>query len=211
MTEKAAEVGLIPDQLGAKLMGRWPSGAPMEHVPGLPASVDPSVADPSTEHPEVLDNERINAFDFADDVDGVRAPRASHIRKMNPRADSLAEGDSSNRHRMLRRGITYGPEVAEGEGPYGAVVPDNQDRGLLFVNYQASVSRTFEFIQTRWANRDDFQKPSDGKDPIISQDASEGAFAIPPNHSVMLERWVTTTGGGYFISPSLSALTELSS
>jgi len=209
METKATEVGLNADQLAAKLVGRWPSGAPIERVPGLTASVDPSVADPSAAHPKVLEDDRINSFDYSDDPAGMRVPRAAHIRKMNARADSLADNDSSKRHRMLRRGITYGPEVQPGEGPYDQVVPDTQDRGLLFINFQASIARTFEFVQTRWANRDDFQQPGDGKDPMVSQDTPDGAFALPPNRTPTFSRWVTTTGGAYFFAPSLAGLAEL--
>lgn len=210
MTNQAPSVSLTADQLGAKLVGRWPSGAPMERVPGLPRQLDPSTADPSVEHPDVLSDAKINKFDFSDDADGLRVPRAAHIRKMNPRADQLADGDSSARHRMLRRGIPYGPDFTAGEAPYGQEVPDTQDRGLLFVNYQASINRTFEFVQTRWANRDDFQQPGDGKDPIISQDTADGTFALPPDRTPTFARWVTTTGGAYAFAPSLAGLTELS-
>lgn len=209
MTHQAADANLTPEQLAPKLFGRWPSGAPMEHVPGLPTSVDPSTIDPSADHPDVLANEKINHFDYTDDKDGLRVPRAAHIRKMNPRGDVLADSDSSTRHRMVRRGITYGPEFAPGESPYGETVPDTQDRGLLFVNYQASISRTFEFVQTRWANRDDFQQPGDGKDPIISNDTRDGAFAIPPGRTLTFARWVTTTGGAYLFAPSLKGLLQL--
>jgi Dyp-type peroxidase family len=209
MATQAPTVQLSADQLGAKLVGRWPSGAPMERVPGLSKKVDPSVADPSGEHPEVLADDKVNNFDFSDDPDGLRVPRAAHIRKTNPRADKLADGDSSGRHRMLRRGIPYGPEFAPGETPYGETVPDTQDRGLLFVNYQASISRTFEFVQAHWVNRDDFQQSGDGKDPIISQDTPEGTVSIPPERQLTFSRWVTTTGGLYAFAPSLTGLTEL--
>ena len=42
MANQAPTLGISADQLGAKLVGRWPSGAPMEQVPALPAGVDPS-------------------------------------------------------------------------------------------------------------------------------------------------------------------------
>lgn len=209
MEANAPNMGLTPDQIAAKLVGRWPSGAPMEHVPGEPKKLDPSVEDPSVAHPDALSKAKIDKFDFADDPDGMRVPRAAHIRKMNPRADVLADGDNSARHRMVRRGITYGPEFAPGETPYGDVVPDNQDRGLLFINYQASIARTFEFVQTRWANREDFQKPGDGKDPIISQDTQTRSFNLPPHGQLNFERWVFTTGGAYLVSPSLTGLAQL--
>lgn len=205
----APAVGLSADQLAAKTVGRWPSGAPMERVPACPLQVDPASTDPSTTAADVLNAASINAFDFSDDPDGNNVPRAAHIRKMNPRADVLPDGDTSTKHRMVRRGIPYGPEFDPAEPAYGQTVPDAQDRGLLFVNYQASIARIFEFVQAHWANRDDFQKVGDGKDPIISQDAPSGVFLVPGHGQVSFARWVTTVGGGYFFAPSLSGLTAL--
>lgn len=206
MAAAAPTVGLTAEQLGAKSVGRWPSGAPMERVPGCPAHINPALSDPSAEAPDVLNATHINAFDFTTDPDGNNVPRGSHIRKMNPRKDVLPDGDTSDKHRMVRRGITYGPEFTIGEPAYGQTVPDNQDRGLLFINYQASIARIFEFVQSRWANHEDFQKPGDGKDPIISQDAPDGIFNVPAHGQVTFARWVTTVGGGYFFAPSLSGL-----
>ncbi|GAB3769490.1 Dyp-type peroxidase family [Nocardioides ginsengisegetis] len=209
MANAAPGIGLTPEQLAAKSVGRWPSGAPMERVPGCPAHIDPALTDPSAETPALLSAEKINAFDFTDDPDGNNVPRGSHIRKTNPRKDVLADGDTSDKHRMVRRGITYGPEFAPGELAYGQTVPDSQDRGLLFINYQSSIARTFEFVQSHWANREDFQMPGDGKDPIISQDNADGIFNVPAHGQVTFARWVTTVGGGYFFSPSLSGLRTL--
>lgn len=172
--------------------------------------INPAEVDSSVEAPEILESDHINAFDFTDDPDGTNVPRGSHIRKTNPRKDALPDGDTADKHRMIRRGITYGPEFTPGEPAYGQTVPDHQDRGLLFINYQSSIANNFEFVQARWVNRDDFQQPSDGKDPIISQDAAEGAFNIPGHGQVTFNRWVTTVGGGYFFAPSLSALNSLS-
>jgi Dyp-type peroxidase family len=210
MATAAPGIGLTPEQLAAKSVGRWPSGAPMERVPGCPAHINPALIDPSAEAPGVLDADHVNAFDYTDDPDGNNVPRGSHIRKMNPRKDVLPDGDTSDKHRMVRRGITYGPEFTAGEPAYGQTVPDTQDRGLLFINYQASIARIFEFVQSRWANREDFQKPGDGKDPIISQDTPDGVFNVPAHGQVTFARWVTTVAGGYFFAPSLSGLRTLS-
>lgn len=205
--------GLSPDQLGAKLLGRWPSGAPLEHVPGLSASVDPSVADPSVNDPNVLHDDHINNFDYqAADADGHLMPRAAHIRKSNPRDETPPGHDESDRHRILRRGIPYGPELDPNEPDYpgsGSVPPD-QDRGLLFLCYQASILNGFEFIQTQWVNQPDFPQGGDGTDPIISQNQAAPTFNLPPsNPHVQLARWVTTTGGEYFFSPSISGIATL--
>jgi deferrochelatase/peroxidase EfeB len=45
IAEQAAQLGIDPEQLAAKLVGRWRSGAPMEHVPGLPHGTDPAASD----------------------------------------------------------------------------------------------------------------------------------------------------------------------
>ncbi|MCW2785550.1 MAG: hypothetical protein JWP74_2067 [Marmoricola sp.] len=209
MANAAPGIGLTPDQLAAKAFGRWPSGAPMEQVSDCPVTGNPALTDPSIEAPAILDAKNINAFDFTDDPDGNNVPRGSHIRKMNPRKDVLPDGDTSDKHRLVRRGIAYGPEFTPGEPAYGQTVPDNQDRGLLFINYQASIARFFEFVQSHWANREDFQQPGDGKDPIISQDTPDGPFNVPGHGQVNFARWVTTVGGGYFFAPSLSGLRTL--
>lgn len=209
MAAAAPGIGLTAEQLAAKSMGRWPSGAALARVPGCPAHINPALTDPSAEGPAVLNPNKINAFDFTDDPDGNNVPRGSHIRKMNPRKDVLPDGDTSNMHRMVRRGITYGPEFSIGEPAYGGTVPADQDRGLLFINYQASIARVFEFVQARWALRDDFQRSGDGKDPILSQDTTEGTFSVPSHGQVTFTRWVTTVGGGYFFAPSLSGLRAL--
>ncbi len=49
---------------------------------------------------------------------------------------------------MIRRGIVYGHEFQESEPPHPCTgaVPDDQDRGLLFVCYQSSIARGFEFV-----------------------------------------------------------------
>ena len=132
MTDQAGPAGITPEQLGAKITGRWPSGAPLARVPGEPKHLDPTASDPSITYFAVLEDQRINNFDYRQDPDGTAVPRAAHIRKSNPRADQLPDGDKSSRHRMLRRGITYGSEFQQGETPYGETVPSQQDRGLLF-------------------------------------------------------------------------------
>jgi deferrochelatase/peroxidase EfeB len=106
---------------------------------------------------------------------------------------------------MLRRGLPYGPEFQEGESPYGVTVPDEQDRGLLFVCYQASIARTFEFVQSRWANVADFEQPGDGVDPIATQSENK-PFRLPPDKHLTFAPWVITTAGAYFFSPSFSGL-----
>jgi Dyp-type peroxidase family len=208
-----AGCGLNTEQLAAKLVGRWPSGAAMEHVPGLPHTIDPSMTDPASVDTKFTDDQHVNNFDYAPgDEDGHNVPRAAHIRKMNPRSSTPPSKAESNRHRILRRGIPYGPEVQTGEQPYGAApVPDERDRGLLFICYQASIARGFAFLQETWANGHDFPQAGDGQDPIISQNVEPRDFNLTPqNIHLSMQRWVFTTAGEYFFSPSISALKQLS-
>jgi Dyp-type peroxidase family len=205
----APTVGLSQDQLEAKLIGRWASGAPLEHVPGEANGVDPSTIDPSTADPRVLDDDHINKFAYQEhDADGHLTPRAAHIRKVYPRDETPPGAEEADRHRMLRRGIVYGSEFTSTEPPYPGAgpVPDTQDRGLLFLCYQASIARSFEFVQQSWANTVDFPQAGDGLDPIISQDNPAAPFPLPANPHLTTLRWVTTTGGDYYFTPAISAL-----
>jgi Dyp-type peroxidase family len=213
VAQQAQAVGMDPGQLAAKLVGRWRSGAPMESVPSLPPGTDPSSTDPSIATPAVLGDDQINNFDYEPgDADGSRVPRAAHIRKVNPRSSNPPGKPESNRHRILRRGIPYGPEFQQGEQPYGQEpIGDDRDRGLFFLCYQSSLARGFNFLQQTWANARDFPQGGDGEDPIISQALAERDFNLPPQTThLMMARWVFTTGGEFFFSPSISALAQLS-
>lgn len=160
-------------------------------------------------------SEKNNNFDYDQDPDGQFVPRAAHIRKTNPRSSVPPGKAESNRHRILRRGVPFGPEFQPGEPPYPGTAPppDTQDRGLLFLCYQASIARGFEFIQTQWANQNDFPQAGDGRDPIISQDVENPEFNLPRRDTealhLALQRWVITTGGEYFFSPSIAGIKQL--
>lgn len=199
--------------LGAKLVGRYKSGAPLERTRDQDPGFDPQADDPAAVDPSILDDAKIDNFDYDQDPDGKLVPRAAHIRKTNPRSAQPPGKDESNRHRILRRGVPYGPDFAPGEAAYGqGPVPDNQDRGLLFLCYQSSIARGFEFVQSQWANQDNFPLNEDGRDPIISQDVADPKFTLPRDPEALhltLARWVITTGGEYFFSPSISGLKSL--
>lgn len=212
VAQQAQALVMDPELLAAKLVGRWRSGAPMESVPALPAGVNPATSDPATATPAVLGDDQINRFDYEPgDSDGSRVPRAAHIRKVNPRSSNPPGKTESNRHRMLRRGIPYGPEFQPSEQPYSqGPVGDDRDRGLLFLCYQASLIRSFNFVQQSWANARDFPQGGDGEDPIISEALQEREFNLPPKAThLMMARWVFTTGGEFFFSASLAALKQL--
>jgi Dyp-type peroxidase family len=214
----AAQIGMDEDVLGAKIVGRYRNGCPLERTEGLPEDVDPTAGDPSRSDRSLLDDDRINNFEFGDDPDGLVVPRAAHIRKAYPRDEDAPTGPeaTTQTHRLLRRGIPFGvslDESARAGSPAGADATFPDDRGLLFLCYQSSIRRQFEFVQRRWVNDGDFPADGDGQDPVITQSSAAGRFRIPSprrTHVLMMRHFVTTTGGEYFFQPSLDALRRLS-
>lgn len=194
--------------LGAKLMGRWQSGAPIVLAPDRDSLKD-----------EAFDRDRQpeNNFYFMEhDPDGYRCPVSSHVRRTNPR-DSLGSDVNEsirlvNRHRIIRRSVPYGPALPPGDES------DGQARGLLFFCINADIRRQFEFIQQTWANNPKFNGLYDDRDAIIGDNRdlslpnSQGTYcATIPNNPLRqrcsdVSRFVTVKGGAYFFLPSLSAL-----
>ncbi len=184
-------------RMAAKLLGRWPSGAPLVEAPN--------------EDPHAPNLSRRNGFSYRDsDPEGFRCPFASHIRRMNPR-DSL--GDDANdairsaqRRRIVRRGAIYGSRLPEGQ--YDS---DGQARGVLFFCLNANIRRQFEFIQQSWVNNSKFHGANSERDPLIGNnpDGSNRTFTIPDptgRKTLHIPNFVTLKGGAYFFIPSFSAL-----
>ncbi|KAF2642480.1 Dyp-type peroxidase [Massarina eburnea CBS 473.64] len=191
------------DLMGARFVGRWKSGAPIETNP---TKDDPALgADPA----------RNNNFTFPP-KDQSKCPFAAHIRKMNPRGD-INEA-SIIPHMVLRRGIPFGPEVSAEEKATNTTI---QERGLLFVCYQTSITNGFKFLQQAWANNPnfpEFEPIQSGFDPIIGQNNTgglgprfmTGAFAANVSQPLNLAaQWVDTSGGEYFFSPSIPTLRDV--
>ncbi|KAI0633402.1 hypothetical protein C8Q77DRAFT_1114768 [Trametes polyzona] len=87
------------------------------------------------------------SYNFPGDWDNQeRCPFAAHTRKSNPRHDllGLPLPIPTEPHRILRRGIPFGPEVSPEEAESGTTA---SDRGLIFVCYQSNVDSGFRFIQ----------------------------------------------------------------
>jgi Dyp-type peroxidase family len=179
--------------LAAKLVGRWRDGTPLDTRPG---GEDAALAG---------DRSRNNAFDFSGDPDGMRCPIGSHIRRMNPRLSMPFEGKLVNRHRLIRRGITYGDPLPEGAEDDGA------DRGVIFMTLQASLARQFEFVQAQWANTGNPFRIGDDQDPLIGPQDTDGPPKMtipgrPPFFMGPLSRVVTTRGGEYYFAPGINGL-----
>jgi Dyp-type peroxidase family len=195
------------EKLLAKIVGRWPNGTPLTSSPDAP---DPNFGDEDLSR---------NAFSYLEvDEKGLRCPLGSHIRRANPR-DALGwkqldkSGLLSYRHRIIRRGMSYGPplpvDATDGE-PADARV----DRGLMFVCFNASISRQFEGIQTQWINDGNALHLGHDKDYLLGDSTTTDKMTVqgsPPFFLSPQPSFVTMRGGEYLFVPGLAALRALAS
>jgi len=202
--------------LGAKLAGRWPSGAPLELNPDS----DPGPGNES------------NAFVYKaapfNDDEGLKTPRFAHVRKAFPRDETTPDPNNDNpqRHRMIRRGIPFGQPLPTGASDDGA------ERGLHFVSFVADVARQFELVQSNWLNNPNFPNgqvagqnqpygppapgtPADGPDPLVGEHDNGAEDALHQPGAIhafgILTELVTVSGGEYFFAPAIAALKRLAS
>ncbi len=183
-----------PEQLAAKIVGRWRDGTPL-------------CASPDAPNPEIVaDPSRINDFTYASDAAGLRCPVGAHIRRVHPRdAEGFFGGRLTNRHRIIRRGRTFGPPL-----PEGMMEDDGQERGLVFVCFNASIWRQYETIQRLWVDDGDpFGLGSDTDFLVGCPKGPKSKLTIPGNPPFFISpqpQFVTTRGGEYLYQPSISAL-----
>jgi Dyp-type peroxidase family len=193
-------------RMAAKMVGRWPSGAPLVQAPD---------ADPLQDL-DLINDLLAHSNDFTyrpEDPQGLRCPFSSHIRRTNPR-DSLGQDAEESikdirRRRLLRRGAVYGDPL-----PEDMLEDDGTPRGLLFFCINANIRRQFEFVQQGWVNAPTFNGLYDERDPLIgyNPDGSDRMMVVPQlplSKRLSLPNFVTLKGGAYFFLPSLCALNFL--
>jgi Dyp-type peroxidase family len=179
--------------LGAKMVGRWQSGAPLALAP---------------DHDDAelgADPKRNNNFRYGDDPRGLKCPAGAHARRANPR-DSLDHDAVDVRlHRMIRRGTSYGPVL-----PDGVLDDDGVDRGIIFVFAGAHPGRQFEFVKTQWLNDGIFIGAPQESDPLAGPQNGAGTFTVPrrPIRRRLQDMppFVVTRGGEYCFAPGLRGL-----
>jgi Dyp-type peroxidase family len=191
-------------RLAAKMVGRWPSGAPLVLAPEA-------------------DDERLSdANDFGyheTDPHGFRCPIGSHVRRANPR-DSLEPEPGSRRsigigkrHRILRRGRVYGPRI----DIQTALASDEdlgEERGLHFMCLNTNIARQFEFVQHTWINDPKFNGLYVDPDPLGGATLrTEPAFTVQgtPLRTRLrgVPEFTSMRGGGYFFLPGIRAIRYL--
>jgi deferrochelatase/peroxidase EfeB len=185
-------------RLAARLVGRWPNGAPLS-------------AHPHREPPLTPDANRFGYRDAA----GRACPLGAHIRRVNPRDALDEDADESlrhvNAHRMLRRGRCYGPPLPPDAADDGA------PRGLMFLAIVADLKRQFEFVHQSWLQHPRFAGLTRERDPLVGGPAPiEGSeaelFSVdadPFRRTLAIQRFVQPRGGEYLFLPGLRALAYL--
>jgi len=223
VANQAARLGISSEEFGSRLVGRWPSGAPIMRSPSadntalaaddlannhfafnrdsLPVPLVPIPGYPGDGFPQA-------SADFLGSV----CPHFAHIRKVNPRDGATDLGVAQDTHTrfLLRRGIPYGKSVLGVASPTPQLA--KADRGLVFASYQSSIVDQFETVIRRWSNTPNLPTPG-GHDPIIGQEESHGNrdrfIELPDGRCILHSEWVTATGGGYFFAPSISAVRDV--
>jgi len=199
-----AREGLEREQILAKMMGRTLDGDPL--VP----------------------NSGKNDFNYKFDAEGSACPFQAHIRRANPRSvdpKDVPEPPGRRAPRLMRRGMSYGPRYIRDADSDGRAPEINaQERGVVFMAYNASIAEQFEVVQ-RWLSggnstgvfsgqSDPFLGVAENGQPRYFRFEHEGgvermaidgwdALVQEPRPIVRLE-W-----GAYLFTPSITALGKL--
>ncbi len=201
-----------PELLAAKMCGRWRNGVPL--------ALSPDTDSP----PGGLTHEQLNNFEYVNadgsgDPKGVRCPVGAHMRRINPRGQPVTgqgqPGGSNNTHRLIRRGMPYGP-VYDPAQPY-----DGVEGGLMGYFINSNIENQYEFVLSEWVNNAAFagsvRLHPKSKDPMIgTQDPAESIFVIPqangdpPIKITGLSSFVATKAAAYCFLPSITAMKFIS-
>jgi Dyp-type peroxidase family len=205
----ATAPALTRETLLAKMMGRWPTGHPKAGQPLT--QVPPS--DPL-----------LNDFNYDYDAQAELCPFHAHIRRANPRVQITRADGGVRPPRIVRRGMSYGPPVRSGDDVQTARDVLQQERGLVFMAYNASLGEQFEVVQRWLAGGNSSGSYSGESDPFLGlaepgrlrhfrfehegqtvRMALDGSDRLhdEPRPFVRLE-W-----GEYFFAPSKKALASL--
>jgi Dyp-type peroxidase family len=144
-------VGISSELAGAMAVGRFEDGTPLvlQSNNGSPG---------------------LNNFDYTGDSQGLKCPFQSHIRKSNPRLESVRAGgpfaqskEQELGHRIARRGVTYGGPLSDFSKDFDRL--PRTGVGLLFMCYQSDIWEQFEFMQRLWCNNSNFLEPAMNNNP----------------------------------------------
>ncbi len=194
--------------LASKMVGRWPSGAPL-------------VKCPFHDEPGYENDDSFGYQGEYNDLDANKCPLGSHLRRSNPR-DAFVENPKKSlketkKHRIIRRGRPYGAPVDPLLRPDKVIESNAKDtgRGLQFIAFNTDLNRQFEFVQETWLNNQKFRGLYNDPDPIagvpdVMQDGNIGQFTIQkePLRTKIddIPRYVDVKGGAYFFLPGKNVI-----
>lgn len=178
--------------VAAQIVGRWRNGVPYETSPDT-MNPDPKVS--------------LTNFDYSHTS---RCPVGAHMRRCNPRGGPIVQRVANYTRRLVRRGMSYGPD-------FDPKNPDNRERGLLGNFLGANLGAQFEAIMYDWLNLG-LQHPdiTGSNDPLLganSPDTSWFDITTRKGGTIRLRglpRFVQCRGGVYTFLPSINAIKYLS-
>jgi deferrochelatase/peroxidase EfeB len=197
-----------PELLAAKICGRWRNGVPLALSPDTDSP-------PGGIAPDQMNNFGYVNADGSGDPKGLRCPVGSHMRRINPRDEPVIgqgqPGGSNNTHRLIRRGLPYGP-IYDPKQPY-----DGIERGLLGYFINSNIENQYEFVLSQWVNDSEFagavRLDPKARDPMIgTQDPAASIFVIPgaggaaPIKVKGFSSFTTTRAAAYCFLPGITAL-----
>ncbi|KAK2462146.1 hypothetical protein APHAL10511_005844 [Amanita phalloides] len=161
----------VKDLFGARLIGRWKSGAP---IAVCPYRDSPKIA---------ADPEKNNDFDYVirDDPkisplfpSDYRCPFTAHVRKTAPRnLDPFVSQKYLESGSIIRAGLPYGPEVSDEERrKFDPTKLTPSPRGLIFTCYASNLDEGFVRQTKAYADNNyfptaSFQRVKHGQDPVL--------------------------------------------
>jgi deferrochelatase/peroxidase EfeB len=183
-------MGALREIAAAQMCGRWRNG--------VPYGVSPDWPDPKAS---------LTNFDYSG---ASRCPAGSHMRRVNPRGGMIVQRIANYTRRLIRRGMSYGPD-------FDFDHPDDKERGLLGNFIGASLGAQFEAIMCDWLNLGlEDPRITGANDPLIGANTPETSWfdlSLRNGGAIRLRgfpRFVTTRGGAYTFLPSLPAIQYLS-
>lgn len=184
--------GALREVVAAQLCGRWRNGVPYE-------------LSPDAQFPEK--EVSLTNFDY---TPHSRCPAGAHLRRGNPRGGHIVQRIANYSRRLIRRGMSYGPD-------FDTAKPDDRERGLLGNFIGANLGAQFEAVMCDWINLG-LQDPNitGTNDPLLGANISETSWfdmTLPDGDSIRLRglpRLIRARGGAYTFLPSIAAIKYLS-
>nr|WP_321250765.1 hypothetical protein [uncultured Ruegeria sp.] len=184
--------GALREVVAAQMCGRWRNGTPYE-------------LSPNAQFPK--EEVSLTNFDYSH---GSRCPAGSHLRRGNPRGGPIVQRIANYTRRLVRRGMSYGPD-------FDPQNPDAAERGLLGSFIGANIGAQFEAVMCDWINLG-LQDPNitGANDPLLGANTPETSWfdmTLPDGDTIRLRgfpRLIFARGGAYTFLPSLAAIKYLS-